>query len=73
MPPTTTNPFTKPTLELFDQMLGQVSVNAGSDDFEETTRRITTAKKQLAKALGKSPPKRAANRAERRAKGKRAG
>ena len=52
--------FSPETLELFRQLLAQLTINAASDDLEEVAMRIVRAKRELAAALGSVaaiPPK----------------
>jgi hypothetical protein len=42
--------FSPDVIALFGQLLGQVSLNASADDFEEVAITVAKAKRELAKA-----------------------
>lgn len=42
------------TLRLLNELLTSASVNVGSDDFEETSKRLSKAKRELGKELARA-------------------
>lgn len=47
--------FSPDVLNLFVTLLGQVTLNAGADDFDEVAATVSRAKKELASALAEPP------------------
>lgn len=48
--------FSRDVLEFLDTMLGQVTLSAGFDDFEEKALVVVKAKREMAEALNAAKP-----------------